>query len=119
MPEHVESKSATALSMQNEEERISLCELLDRVLNKGVVVRGDIVITVADVDLLYLGVSLILSATETARQAGILLPHDMTRTIKDALQIRDREAAAAHPSESGHAATPSAPRPASRAPSTD
>lgn len=62
----------------DDEENLSLCELLDRVLNKGVVVRGEVVITVADVELLYLGLELILCATETARQAGIRLPTDMT-----------------------------------------
>lgn len=66
------------LRYEADDEQISLCELLDRVLNKGVVVRGEIVITVADVELLYLGVELILCATETARQAGIRLPTDMT-----------------------------------------
>lgn len=66
------------LRYEAEDEQISLCELLDRVLNKGVIVRGEIVITVADVELLYLGVELILCATETARQAGIRLPTDMT-----------------------------------------
>lgn len=77
-----------AAPYESEEEHVSLCELLDRVLNKGVVVRGDIVISVADVDLLYLGVQLVLSATETARQAGILLPHDMTRTIDKVKQAQ-------------------------------
>lgn len=66
------------LRYEADDEQISLCELLDRVLNKGVVVRGEIVITVADIELLYLGVELILCATETARQAGIRLPTDMT-----------------------------------------
>lgn len=70
---------ASSPAWAKEEEHISLCELLDRVLTKGVVVRGDIVISLADVDLLYLGVQIILSSTETARRAGILLPHDMTQ----------------------------------------
>ncbi len=55
-------------------ESISLCEALDRVLHKGVMVRGDIVLSVAGVDLVYLGLQLILSSTETARRAGILVP---------------------------------------------
>lgn len=76
-----------------DEERISLCELLDRVLNKGVVVRGDIVISVADVDLLYLGVQLVLSSTETARRAGLILPHDMTRTRRDIERVSALERA--------------------------
>jgi hypothetical protein len=47
--------------------RVSLCETLDRVLNKGAVVAGDIVISVAGVDLLYLGVNLVLTSVETMR----------------------------------------------------
>ena len=70
------------MAIPEQEERITLCELLDRVLNRGVKVHGDIVISVADVDLLYLGVRLVLASTETARQAGMPLPHDMTRTIR-------------------------------------
>lgn len=51
-----------------EEERISLCEMLDRILNKGVVIMGDAVISVADVDLLYLQFRLLLSSIETAKR---------------------------------------------------
>ncbi|MBL8633231.1 MAG: gas vesicle protein [Myxococcales bacterium] len=62
----------------SEEERVSLCEVLDRVLHKGVVLRGDLVISVADVELLYLGLELVLCSTETARKNGLRLPRDMT-----------------------------------------
>ena len=44
---------------------VTLLEVLDRVLDKGVVVSGDIVISVADVDLIYLGVRALLSSVET------------------------------------------------------
>ncbi len=44
---------------------ITILELLDRVLNKGVILTGDIVISVADIDLIYLGVKLMLSSVET------------------------------------------------------
>ena len=44
---------------------VTLLEVLDRVLNKGVVVSGDIVISVADVDLIYLGLKVLLSSVET------------------------------------------------------
>ncbi len=47
-------------------ERTSLCEVLDRVLNTGVVVVGEVVISVADIDLVYLGLQLTLTSTETA-----------------------------------------------------
>ena len=57
-------------SVLEDEEHISLCETLDRVLNKGVVIQGDITIAVADVDLIYLGLRLLLSSIETARAAS-------------------------------------------------
>ena len=55
-------------SESNEHARISLSETLDRVLNKGVVVCGEVVISVADIDLVYLGLHLILTSVETARR---------------------------------------------------
>ena len=45
----------------------SLCELLDRVLNTGVVATGDIVISVAGIDLIYVNLQLLLTSVETAR----------------------------------------------------
>jgi gas vesicle structural protein len=64
------------------EESVSLCEVLDRVLHKGVAVRGDIVLSVAGVDLVYLGLQLILSSTETARRAGIVVPEPMSVLLR-------------------------------------
>jgi hypothetical protein len=46
---------------------ISLAEVLDRVLTKGVVVAGEVVISVAGIDLVYLGVNVVLCSIETAR----------------------------------------------------
>ena len=37
-------------------------------LNKGVVVAGEVTISVAGVDLLYLGLNLVLTSIETARE---------------------------------------------------
>jgi gas vesicle structural protein len=48
--------------------RVSLCETLDRVLDRGAVVAGDIVISVADVDLLYIGLDLVVASIETMRR---------------------------------------------------
>lgn len=44
---------------------ITILEILDRVLDKGVVISGDVVISVADVDLIYLGLKVLLSSVET------------------------------------------------------
>jgi gas vesicle structural protein len=48
-------------------ERVSLCETLDRVLNKGAVVAGEVTISVADIDLIYLGLQVMISSVEAAR----------------------------------------------------
>jgi hypothetical protein len=47
---------------------ITILELLDRVLNKGVILTGDLVISVADIDLVYVGIKLMLSSVETMEQ---------------------------------------------------
>jgi gas vesicle structural protein len=57
------------LSRLNDDERISLCEVLDRVLNKGAVVVGEVTISVAGIDLVYLGLQLLLTSVETARES--------------------------------------------------
>jgi hypothetical protein len=44
------------------EQQVTLIELVDRVLNKGVVVSGDITLAVADVDLVYVGLRLLLAS---------------------------------------------------------
>ena len=44
---------------------VTLLELVDRVLNKGVVVSGDITLSVAGVDLVYVGLRLLLASVGT------------------------------------------------------
>ncbi len=66
--------ATTSLATESElgldaERSISLCETLDRVLNKGVVVVGEVIISVADVDLIYLNLQLLLTSVETANRA--------------------------------------------------
>jgi hypothetical protein len=46
-------------------EQVTLLDLVDRVLNKGVVVTGDITLSVADVDLVYVGLRLLLASAAT------------------------------------------------------
>ena len=45
---------------------VSLLDILDHVLNAGVVIHGSLVISVAGVDLVYLGINVILTSVETA-----------------------------------------------------
>ncbi len=45
----------------------SLVDLVNRLLDKGVVITGDVTISVAGVDLVYLGLNAILTSVSTAR----------------------------------------------------
>jgi hypothetical protein len=59
---------ATELQVSLEHKKeVSLCEALDRILNKGAVLFGEVVISVADIDLVYLGLQVILASMGTAR----------------------------------------------------
>jgi len=49
---------------------VSLCDALDRVLHTGVVALGEVTISVADIDLLYLGLQLVITSIETGREPG-------------------------------------------------
>ena len=53
---------------QLEEADLSLLETLDHVLNKGLVIAGEITISVADVDLIFLGLNVLVSSVETANE---------------------------------------------------
>lgn len=47
--------------MAEQETDISLLETLDHLLDRGVVIAGEAVISIGDVDLLYLGLSIVLA----------------------------------------------------------
>jgi hypothetical protein len=50
------------------EKEVTLLDLLDRILDKGVILFGDVTISVADVDLIYLGLKVLLTSIEKAEQ---------------------------------------------------
>lgn len=47
---------------------VSLLETLDHVLNRGLVIAGEITISVADIDLIFLGLNVMVSSVETAQE---------------------------------------------------
>ncbi len=63
---------STDLSIRHKE--VALLELLDRVLDKGVVIAGDLTISVADIDLIYVGLRVLLCSIETMHKQGFGSP---------------------------------------------
>ena len=53
---------------------IALIDLLDRLLDGGVVLAGDITLAVADVDLVYVGLRALVSSVAAAERQGVALP---------------------------------------------
>jgi gas vesicle structural protein len=52
-------------------EQVTLIDLVDRVLNKGVVLTGDLTLAVADVDLVYVGLRVLLASASTLAQEEV------------------------------------------------
>jgi len=47
---------------------VTLLELLDRLLDKGVMLHGDITLAVADIDLVYIGLRAVVSSVSTLQR---------------------------------------------------
>ena len=56
------------ISEEWEETDLSLLETLDHVLNRGLVIAGEITIAVADIDLIFIGLNVLVSSVETAHE---------------------------------------------------
>jgi gas vesicle structural protein len=53
-----------ATSRHDPNDRINLCDLLDRLLDTGVVVRGYLILSVAGIDLIYVELSLLAGSVD-------------------------------------------------------
>lgn len=80
----------------------NLADILERVLDKGIVIAGDIKIDLLDIELLTIRLRLFISSVDTAKKAGINWwetdPALCTNAARDALteenqQLRERIAA--------------------------
>ena len=47
-------------------DELSLLDIIDHVLNAGVVIQGSLVISIAGIDLIYVGLNVVLTSVETA-----------------------------------------------------
>jgi gas vesicle structural protein len=56
--------------MATEEDDLTLLETLDHLLDRGVVIAGEATISIADVDLLYLGLNVVLANVDSIRKLG-------------------------------------------------
>jgi len=59
---------AIVIQKKEDNQQVTLCEALDRILNKGAVIVADITISVADIDLVYLSLQALLASVETGKR---------------------------------------------------
>jgi gas vesicle structural protein len=60
------------------QQQVTLLDLVDRVLNKGVVLSGDITLSVAGVDLVYVGLRVLLASVATLEEQAQLASEGAT-----------------------------------------
>jgi len=71
----------------------NLADLLERVLDKGVVIAGDITICIGEIELLQIKIRLLIASVDKAREMGIdWWQHDpaLCSTAKAKLPSRDK-----------------------------
>ncbi|RFC77493.1 gas vesicle protein [Streptomyces sp. AcE210] len=73
----------------------NLADILERVLDKGIVIAGDIKIDLLDIELLTIRIRLFVASVDTAKKAGIdwweTDPALSSRASRSALQDENRE----------------------------
>lgn len=65
------STKDSARSIMNSTQGSSLADVLERVLDKGIVIAGDISISVADTELINIRIRLLICSVDKAREIGI------------------------------------------------
>ncbi len=72
-------------------DQITLCDALDRMLNKGVVINGDLTVSVAGVELLYIGLRGLICAIDAmeTRPASLCSFPRMANSITGAAGLGD------------------------------
>lgn len=51
--------------MELENKEVGLIDILDVVLDKGVAIKGDLILSIAEIDLVYLDLRVLISSVET------------------------------------------------------
>ncbi|SFC68421.1 MULTISPECIES: gas vesicle protein [Bacillaceae] len=57
--------------MNSQNDNITLLDILDGVLDKGVVITGDLILSIADIDLVYVNICLLVTAVESIHERGL------------------------------------------------
>jgi hypothetical protein len=66
-----------------EAQEVTLLDLVDRAVDHGVILAGDITIAVADIDLIYVGLQVLLASVERVQQLRAERERAVGREVRD------------------------------------
>lgn len=66
---------------------VSLLDVLDSVLEKGVVLQGDLTISIAGIDLVYLDLRVLIASVETLRQSELKTQKEFVSNSSEPSQV--------------------------------
>ncbi|WP_298784759.1 gas vesicle protein [uncultured Marinococcus sp.] len=66
---------------------VSLLDVLDSVLDKGVVLQGDLTISIAGIDLVYLDLRVLIASVETLRQSELKTQKEFVSNSSETSQV--------------------------------
>jgi gas vesicle structural protein len=75
-----------------EVQEVTLLDLVDRAIDHGVILTGDITIAVADIDLIYVGLQVLLASVERVEKLGAERERTMEREVHKDLHAEDLHA---------------------------
>jgi hypothetical protein len=71
-----------------DEEALVLSDLLSHVLDKGVVITGDVIISIAGIDLIAVSLSVLISALETVERRSVGISGRLSHPLGDVSLLR-------------------------------
>jgi len=66
-----------------EAREVTLLDLVDRAVDHGVILAGDITIAVADIDLIYVGLQVLLASVERVQELRVERERTVAREVRD------------------------------------
>ena len=70
--------------------RQNVLDILDRILDKGIVINGEIIVSLIDTEILSLRINLVIASIETAKRYGIELPWEKWQGNSKRLEVKEQ-----------------------------
>jgi hypothetical protein len=86
-----ERSEESLLSPVSSRDRLSIVDIVDRILDKGLVINGDITVSLVGTELLSLRINLVIASIETAKRYGIELPWEKWQREREYKELNDEQ----------------------------